>query len=101
MHSNFLQSASIRIDQIERDLPQLSRMGGQMADHLLSGGEIFAPPIAPWWVSEFSGRAGGLMGIHWGDHRGSYEAKSQHDVAFIALPLKWSDETDAKWKKLA
>jgi len=102
MHSEtFLQTISSRIDRIERDLPQLAGMGEQMAEHLLAGGKIFAPPIAPWWVSEFSGRAGGLMGIHGGDHTGPYEAKSEHDVAYVALPAKWDDAAQAKWKKLS
>ncbi len=83
------------------DLPQLVSMGSKMAEHLLAGGEIFVPPVSKWWVSEFSSRAGGLMGINWGDHSGPYEAALPHDVAYVTLPSRWNDEAEMEWKKLA
>jgi hypothetical protein len=98
--ATFLSTIQNRISGIEQDLPELSRMGEQMAAHLLAGGELFAPPIAPWWVSEFSGRAGGLMGITWGDHAGSFAASSPNDVAYIALPAKWDEKAKQQCEKL-
>jgi hypothetical protein len=96
----YLKEVESRIQSIRTDLPHLLDMGQKMATRLLAGGEIFVPPVSKWWVSEFSARAGGLMGINWGDHSGPYEAKSPHDVAYVTLPSQWNDESKAEWKKL-
>jgi hypothetical protein len=97
---SYLEAIHGRVEQIQQDVPRLVQMGAAMAEHLLAGGEIFIPPVARWWVSEFSARAGGLMGISSGDHAGSYEATSPHDVALVALPSKWTEEAKSQWKKL-
>ncbi|HEX8524421.1 MAG TPA: hypothetical protein VF669_19350 [Tepidisphaeraceae bacterium] len=96
----FLREIGRRVEAIRADLPCLVEMGEGMAEHLVSGGEIFVPPVAKWWVSEFSNRAGGLMGISWGDHAGPFVSRSPHDVAYVALPAKWDEESSREWKKL-
>jgi hypothetical protein len=98
--AEFLRGVGERIEKIRQDVPRLVEMGGRMAEHLLAGGEIFVPPVARWWVSEFSARAGGLMGITWGDHAGPFEPGSKHDVAYVALPAKWTDPAREQWQKL-
>ena len=69
-----------RLNAIRADLPKLVGMGEAMAGHLLAGGAIFVPGVNKFWVSEFMGRAGGLMALY-------RPAKlRQHDVAYFALP---------------
>ncbi len=75
-------------------MSSLVDFGRKMAAPLLAGGNLFLPAIAPWWVSEFSGRAGGLMGLK----PSEYQATSKDDVAFIATPdvRKWDAKGDEK-----
>jgi len=92
--------AAIResIAGIKKDLPRLSEMGERMAAPLLAGGNLFPPPVAGFWPSEFSGRAGGLMGLKFPDYR----AQSPDDVAFFALPgaRGWEPRQDETLRKL-
>lgn len=96
----WLNGIAARGEGIARDLPKLIAMGEKMAGHLLAGGEIFCPPVGAWWVSEFSGRSGGMMGIRWGNHAGPYVAQGEHDVAYVTLPRKWDEKSRGEWKKL-
>lgn len=98
--NRFLGEIAGRVEGIRADVGRFVEMGERMAEHLIAGGEIFVPPVAKWWISEFSGRAGGLMGISWGDHAGGFEPKSKHDVAYVALPGKWNEQSQKQWKKL-
>jgi hypothetical protein len=66
--------------KIRRDLPNIIDIGQRMAGHLLAGGEYYCPPVAEWWPSEHTHRAGGLMGLRSG------RAKGRHDVALITAP---------------
>src|SRR5213082_91265 len=97
----YLQEINERVARIRADAGQLLEMGQMMAKHLLAGGEMFCPPVCKWWTSEFSGRAGGLMGLHSGSYAGSYESHNRDDVAYVALSREWGDEARAEWKKLA
>jgi len=81
-----------RIAAIRQDLPKLIAMGERMAELLLDGGNIFPPPVGPVWVSEFSGRAGGLMGLK----APGYQPDSTKDVAYFDLPdaRSWDPSKD-------
>ena len=77
---------------IRRDMPALAEMGEAMARPILAGGDLAPAGVARFWPSEFSGRAGGLMGIRarrWRPSRGK-------DVALFALPdpRKWDPAAD-------
>ena len=87
-----------RIAAIRKDTPKLTALSEQMAAPLLAGGHLFPAGIAPWWPSEFSGRAGGLMGIKWS----GYEARSTRDVALFPLPgaRDWDPRKDEALRKL-
>ena len=98
--AEYLHTISSRIEGIKRDVPKLAAMAQQMAGHLLSGGNIFVPPVSPYWASEFTARAGGLMGIATGDYAGPYVPTSRDDVAFTTLPRKWSEKSQAGWRAL-
>jgi hypothetical protein len=80
--TRWLATIGERIDQIRRDVPQLTQLGEMMAGHLLAGGALFTPQIGTYWPSEFGSRAGGLMGLK----PSTYVAESEHDVAFTTLP---------------
>jgi hypothetical protein len=99
--TEYLDVISQRIGGIRREVPKLTEMGEQMAGHLLAGGNIFVPAVSPYWASEFTGRAGGLMGIATGDYAGPYVPTSDNDVAFTTLPRKWSEKTRRAWSALA
>ena len=99
-NSNYLAALAKRIDQIQQDVPKLTQIGEQMATHLLSGGNIFVPPVSPYWASEFTGRAGGLMGIRTGDYAGPYQPNSDKDVAYLTLPRKWTEKQRTGWTTL-
>ena len=81
---------------IRRDLPHLIQLGERMADCLVRGGAIRVPHVSPYWVSEYSCRAGGLMGL------GGHGAASRKDVAFFALPdaRRWDPRQDRAMQKL-
>jgi hypothetical protein len=67
-------------------------MAEAMAKPILAGGDMVPSGVASWWPSEFSGRAGGLMGI-----RGSqWLPQRNKDVAYFALPdpRKWDAAAD-------
>src|SRR5438094_1104376 len=97
----YLDEITARIARIRADEKRRIDIGESMAKHLLAGGEFFCPPICKWWTSEFSGRAGGLMGLHWGTYAGSYVSNNRNDVAYVALPREWNEKSQSEWKKLA
>lgn len=94
----FLAALRKRIAAIRKDVPELSALGEKMAAPLLAGGNLFPPGVARWWPSEFSGRAGGCMGLKWPDYR----ARSSKDVAIFALPgaRDWDPRKDETLQKL-
>jgi hypothetical protein len=83
---------------IRKDLPVLIRLGERMARLILEGGNLFPAAVAEFWPNEFTHRAGGLMGIN----ASNYEATSERDVAFFALPGKasWDPARDEKLQGL-
>src|SRR5687768_3501871 len=97
--SVYLELVKRSIARIRRDLAQLTRLGEQMAQPLLSGGgNLFAPQIGTFWPTEFGHRAGGLMGLK----PASYVARSQDDVAFTTLPdpRRNNLRDDQRWRQL-
>ncbi|MGD0088408.1 MAG: hypothetical protein ABSE73_00645 [Planctomycetota bacterium] len=94
----YLGALRQRIAAIKKDTPHLTDLGEKMAEPLLAGGSLFPAPVASFWPSEFSGRAGGLMGLKWP----GYEAQSPKDVAFFALPSArgWDPRKDKTLRKL-
>jgi len=91
----FLDLIRKDIIEIQNDKERLIEMAEEMADSLLKGGNIFAPPVNKAWTSEFSGRAGGLMCL---------KGKANHskDIAFFALPdpRNWEPQKDKVLKTL-
>jgi hypothetical protein len=77
----YLDGVIAEVASVKRDLPRLTRQAQQAADRLLAGGEFYAPPIAPWWASEVTGRAGGPMRVI-----GDMSRATERDVALFALP---------------
>jgi len=94
----YLSALRQRIAAIKKDVPHLTALGEQMAAPLLAGGNLFPPPVAQFWPSEFSGRAGGLMGLKFPDYR----PRSSKDVAYFALPAPrgWDPRKDERLRKL-
>jgi len=94
----YLATAGNRIRQMRSDLPKLIDFGSAMARHLLAGGNLFPSAVSHWWPSEFSGRAGGLMGIRSAD----YVPASPHDVAWLTVPdpRYWSASSDERFAAL-
>jgi len=87
-----------RIAAIKRDVPDLIALGERMAEPLLDGGNIFPPPVAPFWPDEWSSRAGGMMGL-----KGpGYAPQSPKDIAYFALPGRrgWDPKQDSKLQSL-
>lgn len=78
----YLKLIQKRIKAARDDLSHLTRLGEKMAGHLLRGGNLFNPPVATWWPSEFGGRAGGLMGLK----SPRYVPVSKDDVAYFTTP---------------
>ena len=83
---------------IRRDIPALSKLGEAMARPVLAGGRLVPSPVAAFWPSEFSGRAGGLMGIRW-PH---FLPQKKTDVAYFAVPdrRRWDPRRDEWLSKL-
>jgi len=83
---------------IRRDVPRLAKLGEAMARPILAGGNLVPSRIAPFWPSEFTGRAGGLMGLRWFD----YVPRTRNDVAYFALPdpRRWDPRKDDLLQKL-
>jgi hypothetical protein len=83
---------------IRRDLPALANLGEAMARPLLAGGDLVPSRVAPFWPSEFSGRAGGLMGLRFP----SWVPRTKKDVAYFALPdpRRWDPRRDAMLQRL-
>src|SRR5438045_6058069 len=79
----YLSLVANRIEQIHHDVPQLTAMGTKMAELLLAGGELYAPDVAKFWPSEFSGRAAGFMGIR----SGPRVLACDRNVDYFVLPL--------------
>jgi hypothetical protein len=94
----YLAAIRKRVAAIKKDIPALIAMSERMAKPILAGGALYPPGVASWWPSEFSGRAGGFMGLKWGN----YEAQSSNDVAYFALPnsLTWDPRNDEGLQKL-
>ena len=89
----FLDLIRKHITGIRRDRPKLIDMGEKMADALMAGGTIFPPPVAPFWVGEFSGRAGGLR-IVGGRNAATGKASRAKDLAyFLTVEADVSEES--------
>src|SRR5439155_13320694 len=60
--------------------------------------ELYAPDVAKFWPSEFSGRAGGFMGIR----SGPRVHESDRNVAYFALPYprNWDASKDQALRQL-
>jgi hypothetical protein len=69
-----------------------------MARRALAGGDLFPPAISPFWPREFSGRAGGLMGIRGPD----WQPQSKKDMAYFAVPdpRRWDARKDERLRQL-
>jgi hypothetical protein len=69
-----------------------------MARPILAGGNLVPAPIAPFWPSEFSGRAGGLMGVKWPQ----WVPERSADVAYFAAPdpRRWDPRKDEHLARL-
>lgn len=93
---SFLAEVRPRMAALRREIPRFTRLGEAMAEPLLAGGALCVPPVAKFWRSEFSGRAGGLMGIRWDEG-----LRSAKDVAFFALPdpRRWQPEKDEVFQR--
>jgi len=87
-----------RIGAIRKDVPALIDMGEHMAKLLIDGGNCFPPPVAPYWTNEWSGRAGGLMGVK----PPNYTPQSSKDIAYFALPdsRDWDPKHDTTLQSL-
>jgi len=92
----FLAEARRRTAALRRDTAHFTRLGEKMAQPLLAGGDISLPPVGSFSRSEFSGRAGGLMGIRWAEGPGASK-----DVAFFGLPdpRRWKPAEDEAFQK--
>jgi len=77
----YLDGLAAEVKAATRDLPRLTELAEQAARGLLDGGELYAPPVTPWWTAELSGRAGGPMRVL-RDASGGGEK----DVAVFPLP---------------
>lgn len=91
----YLELARKHIEGIRQDMPHLIATGEKMAGYLLDGGNIFTPPVNPFWPPEFSGRAGGLACLNG-------NADNSKDVAYFALknPRKSDPVEDEELQKL-
>lgn len=96
--AHYLALADRQLQGVRQALPALTRLAQQMSVPILDGGNLFPPPVAEYWPSEFSGRAGGLMGIKIKD----YKPTSSKDVAFFALPgnASWDPTSDPRLQEL-
>ena len=74
----FLSEARRRTAAMRRETVRFIELGEAMARPLLAGGDLSHPPVGSFSGSEFSGRAGGLMGVRWARGDGSNK-----DVAFF------------------
>src|SRR3954452_10405873 len=94
----FLKLIEKRIAAVRKDLPRLTSLGERMAAPLLKGGNLFTPPVAKWWPSEFGGRAGGMMGLK----PPSYQPTSKNDVAYFTLPdpRSWKPKEDQTFQRI-
>ena len=94
----YLEEIARHIAAIRKDMRHFVRLGHRMAKPLLAGGNLYAVPVAPYFPSEFCGRAGGLMGVRY--YREPLQNKN--DVALFALPDPrfWRAGEDAKLREL-
>ena len=92
----FLAAARRRTASLRRETAHFTRLGEKMAQPLLAGGDLCLPPVGSFSRSEFSGRAGGLMGIRWAEG-----LSSSKDVAFFGLPdpRRWKPQEDEAFQK--
>ncbi|HEY3322957.1 MAG TPA: hypothetical protein VGP72_21055 [Planctomycetota bacterium] len=92
----FIGLAKKRLAAIRRDVPKLTELGEKMAAPLLEGGDLFPQPVAKFWPSEFSYRAGGMMGL-----RHTTPSKPK-DVAYFAIPdpRRWKPAEDKTLQQL-
>ena len=96
--SSYLKLVRQSLAGIRRDLPALAKFGEGMARPVLAGGGLAPAAVTEFWPGEFSGRAGGLMGIKDGH---SFPEKKT-DVAYFALPdpRRWDPRRDERLAKL-
>ncbi len=94
----YLKLIEKRIKAAREDVPHFTALGEKMASALLKGGNLFTPPVAKWWPSEFGGRAGGLMGLK----SPSYVPTSGNDVAYFTTPDPrfWKPREDKLFQSL-
>ncbi len=92
----FLAEARRRTAELRRETAHFTQLGEQMAQPLLAGGDFCQPAVGSFSNTEFSGRAGGLMGIRW-----SERPASNKDVAFFGLPdpRGWKPQEDEAFQK--
>ena len=92
----FLAEALRRTAALRRETAHFTQLGEKMAQPLLAGGDLCLPPVGSFSHSEFSGRAGGLMGIRWAER-----PASSKDVAFFGLPdpRRWKPQEDEAFQK--
>ena len=92
----FLTEARRRTAALRREAAHFTRLGEQMAQPLLAGGNMVHPAVGSFSRSEFSGRAGGMMGIRWAEG-----PSSSKDVAFFGLPdpRSWKPQEDEAFQK--
>ena len=83
---------------IRRALPALAAFGEGMARPVLAGGNLAPAAVTEFWPSEFSGRAGGLMGLK----SGQWVPERRTDVAYFALPdpRRWDPRRDERLARL-
>jgi len=79
--AQYLDGLAAEVKAATRDLPRLAKLAEQAARGLLDGGELYAPPVTPWWTAELSGRAGGPMRV-----LRDASAGGENDVAVFPLP---------------
>jgi hypothetical protein len=92
----FLAQARGRTAALRREAALFTRLAEKMAQPLLAGGGFCLPPVGTFSKSEFSGRAGGLMGV-----LPEKDSVSSKDVAFFALPdpRGWKPREDEAFQK--
>ncbi len=78
----YLDGLLSEIESVKRRLPDLTRLASNAASKLIAGGDLYAPPVAQWWTSELTGRAGGPMRV-----LSDIRRAGERDVAVFAPPV--------------
>lgn len=98
-----LDLAGERLAAARERMPALTDLAQDMADRLLSGGALETPPIAGFWPSEYTHRAGGFMSVRRDHDPRRHGERTDRDVALFALPdpAGWDPRNDGRLKALA